>query len=243
VTDLQAEPTSEDAPTLEVVWARAIGGLSDGALSPQHRAWLGLTRPVGLVESTALLAAPNEFVKDVLDTRLRPLLAGALSSAYGREIRVAVTVEPVDAQDALDTLPGPGDEAGGSDHRDPDHRVPDHRIDPRRVDHPNHQHHDHHTGREQPYDAESDGEGDVTPFGGRVAAEPARSTPSTPSRPSSSAPPTASRTPRPSRSPRPRPRPTTRCSSTASPGSARPTCCTRSATTRSTCSPGPGCAT
>src|SRR6476659_10878055 len=79
---------------LEEVWARAVNGLSDGQLSPQHRAWVGLTRPLGLVEDTALLAAPNEFAKDVLDSRLRPVIAGALSAAFGREIHVAVTVQP-----------------------------------------------------------------------------------------------------------------------------------------------------
>ena len=57
------------------------------------------------------------------------------------------------------------------------------------------------------------------------------STRSTCSRRSSSARPTASRTPRRSPSPSRRPRRTTRCSSTAVPGWARPTCCTRSATT------------
>jgi chromosomal replication initiator protein len=84
------------APALELdeVWTRAVAGLADGALSPQHRAWVGLTRPLGLVEDTALLAAPNEFAKDVLDTRLRPVIAEALSAAYGRDIRVAVTVQP-----------------------------------------------------------------------------------------------------------------------------------------------------
>jgi chromosomal replication initiator protein len=80
-------------PALEVVWTRAIAGLSDGVLSPQHRAFVALTRPLGLVEDTALLAAPNEFAKDVLDTRLRPVIAQALSVEYGREIRVAVTVQ------------------------------------------------------------------------------------------------------------------------------------------------------
>ncbi|MCW2573427.1 MAG: chromosomal replication initiator protein [Frankiales bacterium] len=79
---------------LEEVWARALDSLSDGQLSPQHRAWVGLTRPLGLVEDTALLAAPNEFAKDVLESRLRPVIADALSTAYGREISVAVTVQP-----------------------------------------------------------------------------------------------------------------------------------------------------
>ncbi len=90
---------------LPAVWRRAIGSLADDALSRQHRAWVDLTRPLGLVGDTALLAAPNEFAKDVLDSRLRPLLAGALSAAYGRDIRVAVTVEPLDPDDEPD---GPG---------------------------------------------------------------------------------------------------------------------------------------
>ena len=69
------------------------------------------------------------------------------------------------------------------------------------------------------------------------------STRSTPSRPSSSAPPTGSRTPPRSPSPRRRARPTTRCWSTATPGWARPTCCTPSGTTSAACTPAPGCAT
>ena len=87
-------PEAPAATGLDAIWKSALAGLPDGALSPQHRAWLGLTRPLGLVEDTALLAAPNEFAKDVLDTRLRPVIAQALSAAYGREIQVAVTVQP-----------------------------------------------------------------------------------------------------------------------------------------------------
>ena len=97
----------DDGPrALEQVWTSAVEGLPDSALSPQHRAWVRLTRPLGLVEDTALLAAPNEFAKDVLDTRLRPVLVGALSAAYGREISVAVTVQPAAARaDAAEAGP------------------------------------------------------------------------------------------------------------------------------------------
>jgi chromosomal replication initiator protein len=83
-----------EGTALETVWTNAIEGLADSAVTAQHRAWLRLTRPLGLVEDTALLAAPNEFAKDVLETRLRVLITGALSRELGREIRVAVTVEP-----------------------------------------------------------------------------------------------------------------------------------------------------
>lgn len=74
-------------------WAQAIATLSDGSLTPQQRAFVNLTRPLGLVEDTALIAAPNEFTKDVLETRLRPVVVEALSAMLGREIRLAVTVD------------------------------------------------------------------------------------------------------------------------------------------------------
>ncbi len=58
MTDLHPGLT-DDAPTLDQMWARVMDGLSDGALSPQQRAYIGLTRPLGLVEDTALVSAPN----------------------------------------------------------------------------------------------------------------------------------------------------------------------------------------
>ncbi|WP_250286094.1 MULTISPECIES: chromosomal replication initiator protein DnaA [unclassified Frankia] len=100
MTDLSADPSAGmsgrvpvEEPDLSAVWKQAVAGVADGTLSAQQRAWLRLTRPLGLVQDTALLAAPNEFTKDLLDSRLRPFLSTALSTAYGREIRVAVTVE------------------------------------------------------------------------------------------------------------------------------------------------------
>jgi chromosomal replication initiator protein len=91
----------DESVDLESLWAHAVDALADSAVTPQHRAWLRLTRPLGLVEDTALVAAPNDFAKDVLETRLRPFIGAALSAQLGREIRVAVTVEPP-AQALLD---------------------------------------------------------------------------------------------------------------------------------------------
>jgi chromosomal replication initiator protein len=84
----------EETIDLNEVWTRAIGGLGDDALTPQQRAFVSLTRPLALVEDTALVAAPNEFTKDVLETRLRPLVVNALSNALGREVRLAISVDP-----------------------------------------------------------------------------------------------------------------------------------------------------
>ena len=79
---------------LAEVWARSIDGLSEMGLPPSQLAWLRLTRPLGLVENTALIATPNPFVKEHLETKLRPLVIHALSKELGRAIQIAVTVDP-----------------------------------------------------------------------------------------------------------------------------------------------------
>ena len=70
----------ETTTDLADVWAKALDSLTDGSLTPQQRAFVALTRPLGLVEDTALIAAPNDFTKDVLETRLRPVVTAALSA-------------------------------------------------------------------------------------------------------------------------------------------------------------------
>ncbi|WP_138731907.1 chromosomal replication initiator protein DnaA [Modestobacter excelsi] len=79
---------------LATVWDQIRERLST-SLSPQQNAMLNLTRPLGLVEDTAVLAAPNEFTQTVLESRMRMQLAEALSAEFGRAIRVAVQLEDV----------------------------------------------------------------------------------------------------------------------------------------------------
>jgi chromosomal replication initiator protein len=79
---------------LAEVWARSLDGLSEMGLPASQLAWLRLTRPLGLVENTALIATPNPFVKEYLETKLRPLVIHALSKELGRPIQIAVTVDP-----------------------------------------------------------------------------------------------------------------------------------------------------
>jgi chromosomal replication initiator protein len=88
----------DDSAELVTVWNRVRPRFDDPSIRPQQKAWIGLTRPLGLVEDTALLAAPNDFAKDYLENRLRPLIASVLSEELGRDIRVAVTVQSSDEQ-------------------------------------------------------------------------------------------------------------------------------------------------
>jgi chromosomal replication initiator protein len=82
---------------LATVWDQIRERLAT-SLSPQQNAMLNLTRPVGVFEDTAVLSAPNEFTQTVLESRMRRVLAEALSEHIGRDIRVAVQVEDSPAE-------------------------------------------------------------------------------------------------------------------------------------------------
>ncbi|WP_249523654.1 chromosomal replication initiator protein DnaA [Modestobacter marinus] len=83
---------ADDPVDLATVWDQARERLAS-SLTPQQKAVLNLTRPLGLFEDTAVLAAPNEFTQTVLESRMRMVLAPALSAEIGRDIRVAVQLE------------------------------------------------------------------------------------------------------------------------------------------------------
>ena len=84
-----------EQPDLVAVWGRSLRLLSD-EVGPQAQAFLTLTRPVGVVEDTALLAAPNDFTKELIESRLRAAVTEVLSRELGRDVRIAVTVEPTE---------------------------------------------------------------------------------------------------------------------------------------------------
>jgi len=107
---------------LAEVWARSLDGLADLQIQPHQRAWLKLTRPLGLVENTALIATPNEFVKEQLETRLRPLVTQALSQQLGRDIQLAVTVDPAPQLSAAPTVGDLATEPAGHPEPDPSPR-------------------------------------------------------------------------------------------------------------------------
>jgi chromosomal replication initiator protein len=88
---------SEQQHTLGVVWEQVVRELSAGTLSPQQRAWMRVTRPIGLLDGTALLAAPSEFAKEAIERALREPITEALSRRLGRTVSLAVKVDAVTA--------------------------------------------------------------------------------------------------------------------------------------------------
>jgi chromosomal replication initiator protein len=81
-----------DGLDLGAVWTAATEDLADGIDSAQQRAYLRLTRLRAIVEDTALIAVPDSFTRDVIESKLRPAITEALSRRLGRPIQVAVTV-------------------------------------------------------------------------------------------------------------------------------------------------------
>jgi chromosomal replication initiator protein len=76
------------------IWRRALVALDASGVTPQQRAFVRLARPVGLLDGTALLAAPNDLTKEVLEQRMRETIVDLISAELGRPVRLAVTVDP-----------------------------------------------------------------------------------------------------------------------------------------------------
>ena len=79
----------QDASELHVAWHGVVEDLQ-----PNQRAWLRASEPVTLHGNTAIIAVANDFTRGQLEGRLRAQLEDALTVAFGREIRIAVTVNP-----------------------------------------------------------------------------------------------------------------------------------------------------
>ncbi|MEI7659819.1 MAG: chromosomal replication initiator protein DnaA [Actinomycetes bacterium] len=80
---------------LTTLWDRVIEEVAIDA--PQHRAFLALTKPLGLLhnndQTTLLVATPNLFAKDVLESRLRSVVCDVLTRELGEKASIAVTVD------------------------------------------------------------------------------------------------------------------------------------------------------
>ncbi|PWI41212.1 chromosomal replication initiator protein DnaA [Streptomyces sp. ICBB 8177] len=80
---------------LAAVWPRVLEQLlADGqGVEAKDRRWLNACQALALVADTALLAAPNEYAKGVLEGRLLDVITEGLGREFGRPIRIAITVD------------------------------------------------------------------------------------------------------------------------------------------------------
>ncbi|WSS21146.1 chromosomal replication initiator protein DnaA [Streptomyces sp. NBC_01190] len=79
---------------LAAVWPRVLQKLlvDSEDLKPKDAEWLKRTQPLALVAGTAVLSAPNEFAKSVLEGRLLPLITEVLSREFGHSVGIAIAV-------------------------------------------------------------------------------------------------------------------------------------------------------
>ena len=82
-------PSGEPAMTLDTAWASILG-----QVDAPTRAWLQSTKPLTVHESTAMVAVPNEFTRERIETRMRSQLEEHLSDAFHKPMRLAITIEP-----------------------------------------------------------------------------------------------------------------------------------------------------
>ena len=119
-----------DQVDLSGVWKATLDELADEISSRQQRAYLQLTHLRAIVEDTALLAVPDAFTRDVIESRLRPAITEALSRRLNRPIQVAVTVKPPEDGTGLPgTVYGTPIESAPADAAEPQ---PRHYADPAR---------------------------------------------------------------------------------------------------------------
>ena len=76
------------------IWQATLRSLNEGGLPAPQRAFLAQASLMGMLGDTALIAVPDEFTKDIVESRARESLVEALSAQTGKDVRLAVTVDP-----------------------------------------------------------------------------------------------------------------------------------------------------
>src|SRR5690606_20979731 len=81
-----------------------------------RRAWVRDARPLSLHNSTILVAVPNEFTRERLETRMRADVEAHLTEHFDRKVHLAVTIDAeldFDASEELLSSGSTGSELGG----------------------------------------------------------------------------------------------------------------------------------
>ncbi len=130
---------AEETSSLSVddVWSVALEKMrKDSSLTPQHRSFIRLVKPLAVVDDNVFLAVAEDFTKNYLESQLREPLTQALCDAVGEEVRFAVTVDasvtPPELElvedELIEPVASPPQAAGGRGKKSP---PPDPHLNPR----------------------------------------------------------------------------------------------------------------
>ncbi len=78
----------------ETIWRRAKESIRCSLSSATYEIWFDKTDSAGMEENTFLLAAPNAFTKDTIETRYLPLIENSLEEVIGEQTDVRVVISP-----------------------------------------------------------------------------------------------------------------------------------------------------
>lgn len=93
--------------SLSDVWEQILARLDSSEIGPAQAGFLRLAQPVANIEGTILLAVPNDFTKRAIETNIGDRLTSSLSSIYGRDVRMAITIDPALENQSRDDVPQP----------------------------------------------------------------------------------------------------------------------------------------
>src|SRR5947209_1804020 len=61
--------------------------------SPELRRWLDNAKPLNVHDDVMIIAVPSNFARNLLEVRFRPQVEDTLTSFYGRQMKIVVTVD------------------------------------------------------------------------------------------------------------------------------------------------------
>ncbi|MPV37928.1 chromosomal replication initiator protein DnaA [Georgenia subflava] len=94
--------------TITESWTQVVDLLtSRGEIGRAQLAFVKLTKPLGVIDGTILLAVPSDFAKEFVETRARGAITDALAEVVGSSVRFAVTVDPTLEESAPPPEPTP----------------------------------------------------------------------------------------------------------------------------------------
>jgi len=106
---------------MDQIWRTTLDALDSDGIPVQQRAFLSLAKLVGLLDDTVLIAVPNDFTKDIVETRLRDRVTDTLSQQLGHAVRLAVTVDQSLGDLPVQDPPGTGGDDQAHDPASPAH--------------------------------------------------------------------------------------------------------------------------
>lgn len=93
--------SSDQSNSVGSAWRQVVRTLEmDDRVTPRQRGFVVLAQPLGLMESTLLLAVPSELAREIFESQLKAPLDDALRAVFGHDILCAFSIDADLAQDS-----------------------------------------------------------------------------------------------------------------------------------------------